>query len=84
MKPAESFGVVVRSIGLVGLIVAAFYAISAGVALVWPAYRAGISPWWHYVIACLVFSTSGSVLLRKADWIVNFAYPQRKPGESDV
>jgi hypothetical protein len=84
MKPSQAFGVVVRSLGLVAWVVAAFYACSTALALIWPNYRAGIAPWWHYLLTCAMFVIIGLILVRKAEHIVAFAYRQQGSGGSDA
>jgi hypothetical protein len=83
MTPSQAFGVVVRSFGLIGWLAAIFYGISAGLALIWPDYRAGFGPWWHYVIAGVEFFAIGTVLLLGADRIVAYAYRGHPPSSSD-
>jgi len=80
MKPSQAFGVVVRVIGLLGLIAAFFYALSAIIAYVAPDYRSGMHPWWHYAVSALVCFLVGWYLLRGADRLVAFAY---RTGTSD-
>ena len=84
MKPSQAFGVVIRSLGIIAWIVAAFYAVSAIIALIWPTYRAGVAPWWHYLIGFAEFLVFGTVLLRKADWLVSLGYPTQRSDGSDV
>jgi hypothetical protein len=84
MKPSQAFGVVVRTFGLVGWIAAFFYAISAIVAFLAPDYRAGIRPWWQYVVSAVVLFLVGWVLLRRAERLVVFAYRTKNSDASDV
>ena len=84
MTPCEAFGVVVRSLGIMGWLTAAFYAVSTVLAMIWPDYRAGIAPWWHYAIAAAEFFAVGSVLLLKADSFVTLAYRRRRSTDGTV
>ena len=77
MTPSQAFGVVIRSLGMIGWLAATFYAVSAILAMIWPDYRAGIAPWWHYAVAAAEFFIIGSVLLIKADSFVTLAYRTR-------
>lgn len=74
MGPSQAFGVVVRVIGLLASLVSLFYAVSVLVVLVDPHYRPNLSPWWHYLIAAVIWFVVGWLLLRRADRVVGFAY----------
>ena len=75
MNPKESFGVVVRAVGLIVSCAALLYFLSALLLLVVPNYRAGVSPAWHYLLSGLVSLVPGIYLLRGAPHVVRFAYP---------
>ena len=84
MEPSQAFGVVIRSLGVIAWIVAAFYAVSTIIALTRPTYREGVGPWWHYLIGFVEFLVFGLVLLRKADWLVRLGYRTHDSDRSDV
>jgi hypothetical protein len=84
MKPSQAFGVVVRSLGLLAWIAAIAYAVSSALAFFWPTYRSGLSPWWHYLLGVVEFGILGTVLVRKAEWLVRLAYRPSKSGAPDV
>jgi membrane protein YdbS with pleckstrin-like domain len=83
MKPSQAFGVAVRIFGLMGWVAAFFYLLSAVVALIAPDYRAGIRPWWQYVVSAAVLVLVGWFLLRRAKWIADFAYRSSDSDASD-
>lgn len=84
MKPSQAFGVAVWVVGLLGWLVTFFYVVSTLIAFVAPDYRAGIRPWWQYAVAAAVFFQIGWGLLRRADWVVAFAYRTTKADAPDT
>ena len=81
MKPSQAFGVAIRIFGLAGWVLAFFYLVSTVVVLIAPDYRAGLRPWWHYLLSAVVLFLVGWFLLRRADSIAAFAY---RSGSSDA
>ena len=75
MKPKHAFGVAVRIIGLIVILVAVLYFISGFILLVDPHFRPNVSPAWHYLVDGVVEILVGLYLLRGARHIVRFAYP---------
>jgi hypothetical protein len=58
-----------------------FYLLSTVVVLIAPDHRAGLRPWWHYLVSAVVLFLVGWFLLRRADSIAVFAY---RSGSSDA
>ena len=83
MKPSQAFGVAVRIFGLVGWVAAFFYFLSTVVVLIAPDYRAGVRPWWQYLVSAAVLFLVGWFLLRRADWIAGFAYRSSSSDAAD-
>jgi hypothetical protein len=75
VKPRQAFGVTVRIIGLIVVLVAILYFISGFILLVDPNFRPNVSPAWHYFVDGVVAIVIGLYLLRGAPHIVRFAYP---------
>jgi len=84
MSPAQAFGVAVRVVGLVVCAASLLYFISAVIVVLNPGYRANLSPPWHYALSGIVSLTIGWFLLRRADRVVAFAYPEHKRQHSDA
>ena len=84
MTPSQAFGVVVRTMGLLGWVGSFFYLLSTVVAFISPNYRAGIYPWWHYLVSAIILFFVGWVFLRQADRFVAFAYRPRGSDAPDV
>lgn len=87
MKTKDIFGLIVRTLGLAAFAYAFWYLYSA------------IFMWLHsenmgsftsrdYIAAGLMCALAGCFLLRKADWVANFAYPtsasQKTKPENDA
>jgi hypothetical protein len=77
MKPKQAFGVVVRTVGLILLIIGALYVVSGLIALFEPRYK----PAWPYFIIGTGGVLISLYLLRGGAHIVQFAYPET---ESDT
>jgi len=75
MSPKETFGVVVRAIGLIISCAALLYFLSALLLFFVPNYRPGVSPAWHYLLSGSISLVFGLYLLRGAPHVVRFAYP---------
>jgi hypothetical protein len=75
MKPSELFGVGVRVLGLVFILLAANNAFAL-LENVWVGLDFGRDEWRNLVFACLHLCIS-ILLFRKGDWLVEFAYPPR-------
>jgi hypothetical protein len=75
MKPKQAFGLAVRVIGLMVILVAVLYFVSAFVVLIDPTCRPNLSPSWQYFAAGVGNFLIGLYLLRGASHVVNFAYP---------
>jgi H+/Cl- antiporter ClcA len=75
MKPRQAFGVAVRIIGLILVLVAILYFFSWFILLVDPDYRPNVSPAWHYLVTGVFAIVVGLYLLRGAPKIARFAYP---------
>jgi hypothetical protein len=50
MKPKEAFGVAVRVVGLLIILVSVLYFVSAIIVFIDPTYRPNLAPAWHYFI----------------------------------
>ena len=83
MKPSQAFGVAVRVFGLAGWVAAFFYFLSTVIVFIAPDYRAGVRPWWQYLVSAVVLFLVGWFLLRRADWIAAFAYRSSSSDASD-
>lgn len=75
MRPRESFGVGVRIVGLIVVLVSILYFVSGVVVLIDPKFQPKVSPAWHYFVDAVVELAVGLYLLRGATQIVRFAYP---------
>lgn len=84
MKPNELFGVIVRTIGLLAVIQGACWYLVYGFLL-----GAGTIPETEpdeatmYIASGMPLLIAGCVLLRGADWFVQFSYPQAQSDESE-
>src|SRR5665213_1542427 len=76
MKPIEGFGIAVRIIGMILLILAALYIASGTVVLIDPKFKPNVSPAWHYFLVGIIGILISLYLLRGAPHIVRFAYPE--------
>jgi hypothetical protein len=76
MKPKQAFGIAVRIIGLILLIIALLYIASGFVVLFDPQFKPNLSPAWHYFLDGIVGVLISLYLLRGASHIVRFAYPE--------
>jgi hypothetical protein len=77
MTAEDCFGVGVRLIGLLVLIVALLYLASAAIVVINPHYRPGVASVTHYLIPGMLGLLLGLYLLRGAAHIVRFAYPTK-------
>jgi hypothetical protein len=73
VKPKQIFGIVVRSIGVLLLILGALYVLSGVVVLISPNFKPNLSPAWHYFFIGIVGISL--YFLRGATHLVRFAYP---------
>ena len=78
MKPQDCFGVVIRTIGLLGILMAIFYAFSAIYIAIDPSYSKPHSAPKTYIIISLVFALVSLYLLRGATHLIQFCYPKKK------
>jgi hypothetical protein len=83
MKPKHAFGVGVRILGLIVILVSILYFVSGVVVLIDPTFRPNVSPAWHYFVDGVVELVVGLYLLRGAAQIIHFAYPD-SDSESDT
>jgi uncharacterized membrane protein HdeD (DUF308 family) len=74
MKPRQAFGVAVRVLGLIIILVSVLYFVSAFIVCFDPTYRPNLSPAWHYFIDAVVELLIGLYLLRGAPHIVRYAF----------
>ena len=78
MKPADAFGVVVRVLGLLGVLAGiAYFASFAWLHLAGADDPKGFGPLVYALYGCLTGGL-GMCFLRGADVIVNFAYPDEQ------
>lgn len=83
MKAKDVFGLVIRVLGVVGVLWGCFYLMSVIY------YLMGVHPegytLYHYLVAGVVTMALGIYFLRGAPHIVRFAYPEneKKNGEGD-
>jgi hypothetical protein len=83
MKPAQAFGVAVRVIGLLLLLISLLYIASGAFVWALPNYRPNLSSPWHYVMFGLFLLLVGLFFLRR-DRIVSFAYRNSVAEATDV
>jgi len=76
MKPKEGFGIAVRIIGLILLILGAVYIASGFLLLFDPKFKPNVAPAWHYFLDGIIGVLISLYLLRGATDIVRFAYPK--------
>ena len=74
MKPKEGFGIAVRIIGLILLILGAVYIASGFLLLFDPKFKPNVAPAWHYFLDGIIGVLISLYLLRGATHIVRFAY----------
>ncbi len=75
MKPQQAFGVAVRVIGLIVVLVSILYLVSALVVCIDPTFRPNLPPAWHYLLDGVVELLVGLYLLRGAALVIRFAFP---------
>jgi len=83
MKPKHAFGVAVRVVGLIIILVSVLYFVSAIIVFIDPTYRPNLAPAWHYFVDAVVELLIGLYLLRGGAHIVRFAFPD-DDSESDT
>jgi hypothetical protein len=78
MKPRDCFGIVVRSFGLLVLIVAIYYLIGGAIVAFVPNYPRAHSPLYTYFTYCPILIGISLYLLRGAPHLVRFCYPDEQ------
>ena len=77
MQPKDTFGVVIRVIGLLVSLIALLYLVTGALVWIVPNYRPNVSPSWVYFLIGAVALALGLYLLRGAPHIIRFAYPDK-------
>jgi len=83
MAPRECFGIAIRTIGIVMLVVSVMYFYSAVAVLFFPGMP-HTSPLVSYLGAFAIWLLVGLYLLRGAPHIIRFSYPPAPPPFKDV
>ena len=74
MTSKDTFGVVVRVVGLLVVLAAILYFLSGIVLIINPQFRPNVEPSWHYFLDGAIGLLIGLYLLRGAPHVVRFAY----------
>jgi uncharacterized membrane protein YhdT len=74
MKPRHAFGLAVRIVGLIVVLISVLYFVSTVIVCIDPTYRPNLSSAWHYFIDAVITLLIGLYFLRGAPHVIRFAY----------